>query len=276
MHAVEAHGAKIPAVGLGTWTLEGRHCTDLVRAAIETGYRHIDTAAAYGNEHEVGRGVRASGADRASLFITTKVWWTDIADGDLQRSAEESVDRLGLDAVDLLLIHWPNPRITVEESIRALNDAKKRGLARHIGVSNFPTALLEEATRFSEAPLVCDQVEYHPCLGQKKVKAFCDSHAMAMVSYCPLFRGGRLFGEKAVREAAKRHGRTPAQIILRWHVQQPGVACIPRTRRPERLAENISIFDFELSGEEMNAVSALAVKNIRICDFGFSPEWDEA
>lgn len=275
MHAVEAHGASIPAIGLGTWTLEGSHCADLVAAAIGAGYRHIDTAAMYGNERAVGAGIRASGIDRGELFVTTKVWWTDIAEGDLQQSAENSRDRLGLDKVDLLLIHWPNPRIRLEESIAALNDARKKGLARHIGVSNFPTALLEKAVRLSPAPLICDQVEYHPCLAQRKVKAFCENHGMAMVSYCPLFRGGNLSAEKAVADAAGRHGKTPAQIVLRWHVQQPGVVCIPRTRRVERLSENISIFDFALSEAEMAAISALSARNVRICNFGFSPQWDE-
>lgn len=275
MHSVEANGASIPALGMGTWTLEGDACSDLVADALALGYRHIDTAASYGNEEAVGNGLRASGVARNDIFVTTKVWWTDIAADDLRRSAEASLKRLGLDAVDLLLIHWPNPAVPLEESIGALNRAKADGLARHIGVSNFPTALLARALELSQAPLVANQVENHPYLDQRKVHAACRRAGMAMVSYCPLHRGGGLFEEPAVQAAAAAHGKTPGQIVLRWHVQQEGVVAIPRTTRKERLAENAAIFDFALSGEEMAAITALRGHGKRICDFGFSPQWDD-
>jgi diketogulonate reductase-like aldo/keto reductase len=274
MHSVEANGAAIPALGLGTWTLEGRECARLVEDALSIGYRHLDTAAMYGNEDAVGQGLRASGAERDEVFITTKVWWTDIGADDLRRSAEASLKRLGLDDVDLLLIHWPNPKIDLAESIGALNKAKADGLARHIGVSNFPTALLAQALELSEAPLVANQVENHPYLDQRKVHAACRAAGMAMVSYCPLARGGDLFGQPVIAAAAKAHGKTPGQVILRWHVQQDGVVAIPRTTKRERLAENADIFDFALSDAEMDAISALRSKNQRICDYGFSPKWD--
>jgi diketogulonate reductase-like aldo/keto reductase len=276
MHSVNANGAAIPALGLGTWTLKGEHCAEMVTEALAIGYRHVDTAASYDNEAAVGSGLRASGVGRDNVFITTKVWWTDIAPGDLERSAESSLKRLGLDQVDLLLIHWPNPRIPLEGSIKALNNAKRSGLARHIGVSNFPTAMLSQAIALSDAPLVANQVEHHPYLGQTKVLGACREAGMAMVSYCPLSRGGSLFEEKAVTEAARRHSKTPGQVVLRWHVQQDGVVAIPRTNRLARLAENFAIFDFALSDAEMAAVSALARPNSRICDFDFSPQWDAA
>ena len=276
MHRIKANGADIPAIGMGTWTLKGDQCAELVTAAIDVGYRHIDTAAMYANEDAVGRGIAGSGIARDDIFVTTKVWWTDIAPGDLERSAEQSLARLGLDHVDLLLIHWPNPRVPVADSIGALNRVRERGLARNIGVSNFTTALLDEALRASDAPLVADQVEYHPMLNQDKVHAACRKAGMAMVSYCPLYRGGALFDRPEIVGPARRLGKAPAQIVLRWHVQQDGVVAIPRTTRRERLAENLAVFDFELDAAEMDAISALSSANSRICDFEFSPRWDAA
>lgn len=276
MHSVNANGASIPALGLGTWTLRGDACAQLVSDALSIGYRHVDTARMYHNEAEVGAGLRASGIAREELFVTTKVWPSDIAPGDLERSAEASLKDLGLDQVDLLLIHWPNPRVALEGSIKALNAAKRMGLARHIGVANFPTGLLAEAIALSDAPLVANQVEYHPYLDQSKVLTMCRASGLAMVSYCPLFRDGGLFEERAVQEAAVRHGKTPGQIVLRWHVQQENVAAIPRTTKKERLAENIAIFDFVLSDAEMAAISALTIQNKRLCNDTFAPEWDAA
>lgn len=276
MHRIKANGADIPAIGMGTWTLKGDQCAELVAAAIDVGYRHIDTAAMYANEDAVGRGIAGSGIARDDIFVTTKVWWTDIAPGDLERSAEQSLARLGLDHVDLLLIHWPNPRVPVADSIGALNRVRERGLARNIGVSNFTTALLDEALRASDAPLVADQVEYHPMLNQDKVHAACRKAGMAMVSYCPLYRGGALFDRPEIVGPARRLGKAPAQIVLRWHVQQDGVVAIPRTTRRERLAENLAVFNFELDAAEMDAISALSSANSRICDFELSPRWDAA
>ena len=276
MHSVAANGAMIPSLGVGTWTLKGELCAEIVSHALSVGYRHIDTASIYRNEADVGAGLRASGIPRADVFVTTKVWWTDIAAGDLERSAEASLKRLGLDQVDLLMIHWPNPRIPLEGSIKALNAVKRSGLARHIGVSNFPSGLLAQALSLSDAPLVANQVEYHPYLDQSKVLSACRRAGMAMVSYCPLYRGGGLFEEQAVRSAASRHGKSPGQVVLRWHVQQQGVVAIPRTTKKERLAENMAIFDFALSEDEMSAISALSRQGSRICDDSFAPEWDPA
>lgn len=275
MNSIDANGARIPAIGLGTWTLKGRSCSELVEHALAVGYRHVDTAAAYGNEEEVGSGIRASGIPRNDLFLTTKVWPSDLAPGDFMKSAEASLKRLGLDQVDLLLIHWPNPEIPLKGTVEALNKARREGLTRHVGVANFTIGLLAEARGLSEAPLVCDQVEYHPYLDQRKVLDACRAAGMAMVSYCPLHRGGDLLEEEVVKDAAAAHGVTPGQVVLRWHVQQDGVIAIPRTSKMERLAENIGIFGFALSDAEMQAVSALSGKNSRLCDFDFSPEWDQ-
>ncbi len=276
MHRVNANGARIPAIGLGTWTLRGTACARMVETALDVGYRHVDTAIMYENEAAVGEGLRASHVAREDIFLTSKVWYTDIAEGKLQRAAEASVKRLGVDYLDLLLIHWPNPRIPLAESIGALNAVRRSGLARNIGVSNFTLPLLAEAITLSEVPPACNQVEYHPYLDQSKLLAACRAAGMAMVSYCPLYRGGPLFLEPAVAAAAQAHGRTPAQIVLRWHIQQEGVAAIPRTTRPERLAENLAVLDFALSDAEMAAISRLRAANERICDFDFAPKWDAA
>ena len=274
MKMINANGANIPGIGLGTWTLKDEEATRLVAHALDGGYRHIDTAAMYANEKAVGAGLRASSVAREEIFITTKVWYTDIADGDLQRSAEASLERLDIDDVDLLLIHWPSTDVPLADSIRALNEVKEYGLARNIGVSNFPVALLERAISLSDSPLACNQVEYHPFLDQSAVLRACRAHGMALVSYCPLCRGSELFDQPAVRSAAVKYNRTSAQIVLRWHVQQDSVAAIPRSQTPDRIIENLDVFNFELTGDEMAAINALRARNTRICEFDFSPSWD--
>ena len=275
MHTVNANGANIPAIGLGTWTLKGDECADLVQAAIETGYRHIDTAAMYDNEQDVGRGIARSGLARDDLFVTTKVWHSNLAAKDFRRSAEQSLDRLGLEQVDLLLIHWPSPTVPLAETIAALDAARDDGLTRNIGVSNFPTALLSEAVSLSKHPLAVNQVEYHPNIDQTKVLTACRAAGTAMVSYCPLGRGLDILRQKPIADAAAAHGRTPGQIVLRWHVQQEGVIAIPRTTKRERLAENLDIDGFQLTDAEMASISAMCSANNRICDFEFSPAWDD-
>ncbi len=276
MQIVTGNGAKIPAIGLGTWTLRDDAATKLVAGALQAGYRHIDTATAYENEAAVGEGLRISEVPRDEIFLTTKVWPTDIAAGDLQRSVEGSLKRLGVDQVDLALIHWPSKTVPLDESIAALNEVRARGLARHIGVSNFTVALVEAAVALSEHPLACNQVEHHPFLDQDRVMAVCRKHGLAVVSYCPLARGTELFAQGPVSEAAARHGKTPAQVVLRWHVQQDGVAAIPRSSHPDRIRENLEVFDFALDAGEVAAIDFLRSRALRICDFEFSPEWDRA
>jgi diketogulonate reductase-like aldo/keto reductase len=276
MKIIEANGARMPALGFGTWTLNGEQCVDMVSRAIQTGYRHIDTAAKYENEEAVGEGIRASGIARSEIFLTTKVWFTDIGDGALQRSAEASLKRLGVDQVDLLLIHWPSREVSVEESVKALNDAASQGYARHIGLSNHTTSQMEKAVQVSGQPIICNQVEYHPCLNQDLVLEACRKYGMAMTSYCPLYRGGELMSHPAITGPAEAHGKSPAQIVLRWHMQQQNVAAIPRTSSPSHMEQNFQVFDFELTPAEMDAIMALRSKADRICDFDFSPDWDNA
>src|SRR6478752_7744448 len=189
MRYVEANGAKIPSIGLGTWELRGRPCARIVEQALKFGYRHIDTAQVYENEREVGEGVRASGVRRDEIFLTTKIWTNHFAPHDLERSTKESLVRLRLPEVDLLLLHWPNPRVPLSETLDALAHVRKLGMARHIGVSNFTVALMEEAVAKCPAPLICNQVEYHPYLDQARVREACARHDIALVAYSPLAKG---------------------------------------------------------------------------------------
>ncbi len=252
---LEANGAKIPTLGLGTWNLRGEACASVVADACRLGYRHFDTAAMYDNEADVGRGLRASAIARDEIFLTTKVWRSDIGAGDLQRSAEASLRRLRMAEVDLLLIHWPNPAIPMRESIAALCDAKRRGLARHIGVSNFPAPMLREAVALASEPLVADQCEYHPRLDQTPLIGLCRALDVAFVAYRPLGKGVGLDEPLLIRVGAA-HGVSAAQVVLRWHVQQ-GLVAIPKAGRRAHLEANLAIFDFALSDLEMAEISTL-------------------
>src|SRR3984885_429179 len=265
MQTIEANGAKIPAIGLGTWELRGRACARLVEQAVRLGYRHIDTAQVYENEREVGEGLRASGCRRDDVFVTTKVWTTHFAPNDLERSTKESLTKLHLSEVDLLLLHWPNPRVPLQETLGALAHVRKLGLTRHIGVSNFTVSLIEQAVAACPEPLVCDQVEFHPYLDQTKVRDACHRHGMAVVAYSPVAKG-KVKNDATLAAIGQGHGKSAAQVCLRWLVQQ-NVSAIPRTSRLERLSENIDIFDFELSEEEMRAISAMGNAKGRLTEF---------
>jgi 2,5-diketo-D-gluconate reductase B len=271
MQAVEAKGFKIAIVGLGTWALRGRECARLVEQAIHIGYRHIDTAQMYDNEREVGEGVRASGK-RSEVMVTTKVQPTLLTPRDLERSVKESLARLRLDVIDLLLIHWPNPRVPLAETLGAMAKMKREGYTRAIGVSNFTVALLDEAEKLTSEPLVCNQVECHPFLDQDKVIAACRKHGMAVVAYSPIARG-QAKGDELLERIGKAHGKSAAQVCLRWLTQQ-GIAVIPRTAKIERLEENFAILDFDLSDAEMKEIAGLARRGGRIVDWTWSPKWD--
>ncbi|MEL6967748.1 MAG: aldo/keto reductase [Pseudomonadota bacterium] len=276
MHTLTANGANIPALGLGTWELRGDTCSHIVEQAVRGGYTHIDTAIMYDNETAVGAGIRASGVARDDLFVTTKVWPTDVTEASFLNAVEGSLRRLEMDAVDLLLIHWP-PK-TAEPTVWAhlLNSAADRGLTRNIGVSNFNIAQINAMVAASERPIACNQVENHPYLDQRRLRAACAANGIALIAYCPIYRGGPMFEEPAVLQAAATHAKTPAQIVLRWHVQHGGAGAIPKTATPGRLVENKAIFDFALSDSEMAAITALTLANKRLCDFEFSPVWDAA
>lgn len=272
MHLIEAKGCRIPAVGLGTWQLSGRECVRLVEQAIRLGYRHFDTAQMYGNEREIGEGVRASGIKREEVFVVTKVAPDNLAPRPLERSVKESIGHLRLGEIDLLLLHWPNKGVPLKDTIDALCNVKREGLARHIGVSNYTVALLDEADTLSEGRLVCNQFECHPFIDQSKVLAACRKHDMAPIAYTPIARGGAR-RDATLQAVGKRYGKSAAQVSLRYLVQR-GIGVIPRTSKVERLAENIAIFDFELSEDEMAEIAKLASPGGRIVDWAWSPQWD--
>lgn len=275
MEYVNANGTNIPALGFGTFELEPNDAEAMTTHALKTGYRHIDTAQMYKNEEAVGRGIKQSGVARNDFFLTTKIWQKAFADGDLQRTAEKCLARLDTDHVDLLLLHWPNPDIPLAETIGALNDVRERGLARNIGISNFTTSLIEQAVELSNAPLVCNQVEYHPYLNQQPVKNVLDQHGMALTAYCPLAQG-QVFKEETLNRIGKAHGKNGGQIALRWLLQQDRVIAIPRSTKPEHVESNFDVFDFELTAEQMSEISALQSNNGRIISPSFAPEWDNA
>jgi diketogulonate reductase-like aldo/keto reductase len=269
---VQAKGAAIPILGLGTWDLRARTCARIVEQALRLGYRHIDTAQAYENEREVGEGVRAGGIAREEIFITTKVWWTNFSAGALEKSVTESLRRLKFPFVDLLLLHWPNSSVPLRETIGALCKVKRKGLTRHIGVSNFTTALVEEAVALADEPIVNNQIELHPYIDQSRVIAACRKRGISVTAYSPIARGA-IKGDTVLEKIGRAYGKTAAQICLRYLIQQ-GIIVIPRTSRVERLIENFEIFDFELSAVEMAAIAQLASPAARQVDPSWAPAWD--
>jgi 2,5-diketo-D-gluconate reductase B len=271
---LEPKNVRFPALGLGTWELRGRQCARIVEQAVRLGYRHFDTAQMYGNERDVGDGIRASGIKRDEVFVVTKVAPDNLAPTLLVRSVKESVGALRLGEIDLLLLHWPNKGLPLAETIDALVSVKRDGFVRNIGVSNYTVALIEEASRLSGERLVCNQFEYHPYLDQSKVLAYCRKMGLIFTAYCPLARG-RMFSDPVLTEIARAHGKTIAQIALRWLVQQGDIAPIPRSSNPERIAQNLDIFGFSLSAEEMKKIGALKRPDGRIANpAGRAPAWD--
>jgi diketogulonate reductase-like aldo/keto reductase len=276
MKNVSANGADIPAIGLGTWELRGDECAKLVETALRNGYTHIDTAQMYQNEREVGAGIRASGVDRDSLFVTTKIWPDNYASDDFARAVDERLALLDCGTLDLLLLHWPPRAVSMAEAVAGLNKAKQSGLARHIGISNFTVAQVEEAVGLSEQPLVCNQIEYHPLINQDKVRAACARHGLAVTAYCPIARN-KVADEPVIRDIAQRHDASPAQIALAWLAGHGDVISIPRSSRPERLADNLKALEVSLNDDEMAEISALKARNMRLVDpEGVRPEWDQA
>jgi diketogulonate reductase-like aldo/keto reductase len=269
---VTSAGARIPAIGLGTWDLRGRICARVVEQALRLGYRHIDTAEMYGNELEVGEGLRASGVGRDDVFITTKVWQDHLAPADFERATKESLVRLRLPNVDLLLIHWPSPRVPLSETMGALCRMKQAGFTRHVGISNFTVPLIEKAVRLASEPLVTNQIEWHPYLDQSKVVAICRRHGLSVTAYSPIARG-RAGSDAQLQRIGLRHGKTAGQVSLRFLVQE-GAVVIPRTSKRERLGENMAIFDFELDPVEMDEIRALANRGGRVVDWSGAPNWD--
>jgi 2,5-diketo-D-gluconate reductase B len=270
MRALEIQGTTIPKLGFGTWQIEGPECQQAVEDALAIGYRHIDTARAYGNEREVGRGLAAGGVPRQEFFLTTKIWREEYAPDDLRRAAEDSLRNLQVDCIDLLLLHWPNPDFALEETLGALVALRDDGLILHLGVSNFPVGMLREALEI--APVFADQVEFHPFLSQDALVDLAAEQDFMVTAYSPLARG-RVPRDPTLREIGEAHGKTAGQVALRWLLDKPQVCAIPKASSHERRLENFEVFDFELSDDERAAIEDLP-KDGRVIDPGFGPEWD--
>ena len=260
----------IPKLGFGTWRITGDACVEAVRDALELGYDHVDTARAYGNEAQVGQALHDSGRNRDDVFITTKLWYSDLSAIGVHDQLEESLRDLRTEYVDLLLIHWPDRRIPPAETLTAMLDAREAGRVRHLGVANFPSAMLREA--LEHAPLLCNQVEYHPYLGQPQILELARERDLVVTAYSPLAQG-EVLRDPVIGEIAESHRRTPAQVVLRWLLDQPNVAAVPKAASREHRAANLEIFDFELTDEQRGRIAGLE-RGHRTIDPSWAPDWD--
>ena len=248
-------GHAIPVLGLGVWQVPpGRVTREAVRYALQLGYRHVDTARIYGNEGDVGQALRESGVPREEVFVVTKLWNQDHGLARARRAFEDSLAVLGLDYVDLFLIHWPVERRR-QESWKALEEFKREGRARSIGVSNYTARHLDELLDSAEIPPAVNQVEFHPYLLQRGLLEHCRAHGIVLTAYSPLAHGEGL-EDPALGAIAARHGRTAAQVMIRWAIQH-GTSVIPKSARRERINENALVFDFALSDDEMRQIDSL-------------------
>jgi 2,5-diketo-D-gluconate reductase B len=257
---IDTQGARMPALGFGTWQLTGRACREGVADAIDIGYRHIDTARMYRNEREVGQGLRDAGIARDEVFIVTKLWNDELRAERVAQAVPDSLDRLELAWIDLLLIHWPNPSVPLADTLAAMVAQRDAGRVRHIGVSNFDAGELQRAMAL--APVLADQVQFSPYDDNQSVLDVARPAGVVTTAYTPIAKG-RVNREPAIVEIAGRHGKTPVQVTLRWLVQQPLVAAIPKAARPEHRRSNFDIFDFELTDEEMAAIGGIGRRSGR-------------
>ncbi len=248
MEYQKIRGVQVPSLGLGTYRLSGEECARAVERALSLGYRHIDTAQMYDNEGEVGRGIQSSGIAREDIFLVTKVRTSAFSHDRTIRSTRESLRKLGTDYVDLLLMHWPNPSVPLEETLGAMRELQEEGSVRYIGVSNFPPSMVEEAAQ--HATIFCNQVEYHPYKAQDELLEQAGEMDYLLTAYSPVARG-RVLNDRTLEEIGEAYGKTSAQVALRWLTQQQKVAAIPKATSEDHLESNLDVFDFELSEEEM-------------------------
>jgi diketogulonate reductase-like aldo/keto reductase len=264
----------IPLLGYGTYPLTGAECRDGVAMALDLGLRHIDTAQLYDNEKDVGQAIAKSGIKRDEIFLVTKIARDNLGRRHFTHSLEDSLDKLAVDYVDLLLIHWPPDEENFDSAIDSLCIAKASGMAKAVGVSNFTIPLMRRAAKRASQPLINNQVEFHPLLDQSRVRAEAEKLGIVLSAYSPLGRGAVL-KDATVQEVAKRLGRPPSEIALRWIVQQ-GVVALPMTTKRENAKSNMRVFDFELSPAEMEKLSEASKQNRRlISPTGWAPQWDK-
>ena len=269
--------ANIPVLGLGTWQSTGQDCVEVVSKALKMGYEHIDTAQAYDNEKEVGQGIKQSGVSRDKFFLTTKIFPDDMKfePEKLVAAAKRSLEDLDTDYIDLLLLHWPDDRVPLSETIPALCELQKQGLTRNIGVSNFNIANIIEAEKYADVPIVVNQVEFHPFIKQKTLQTFLNNHHILLEAYSPLARGD-VFDNDIMKEIADKHNVTPAQISLAWILSDKHRIAIPKTSNPDHLQGNLAAIKVQLSADDIKKIDSLARADGRkIKHPDYSPEWDD-
>jgi 2,5-diketo-D-gluconate reductase B len=264
----------MPKLGLGTYRMKGAECREAVERALSLGYRHLDTAEMYDNEEAVGAALAGARLPRDDVHVTTKVWWANLAPDAIRRALETSLAKLQTDHVDLYMIHWPAPDMDLPAALETLTRLKEEGLTRAIGVCNFPVALLRQAVEQVGAPVVVNQVEYHVLLSQDAVLGYARAHDVAVTAYCPIAQG-RLADHEELGVIARKHGATAAQIALKWLIDQPGVAAIPKASRRESQVANLEALKIELDDADRAGIAALP-KGQRMVNPGFAPVWDRA
>ncbi len=272
MQTLTVPGLTMPKLGLGTFRLTGEACTLAVLGALARGYRHIDTAKMYGNEAEVGAALAQTAVPRSAIHVTTKIWPDSYAPDAMRRSVETSLEALQIDEIDLLLLHWPTPEMNLPQALETLMTLRDRGLARAIGVSNFSVALLRRTVEEIGAPIVCNQIEYHALLGRPAILEYAAAHGLAVTAYCPLARG-RLSDYPELQALARKHNATPEQIGLKWLLDQPGVAAIPKAGRGTSQQANLDAQALTLDDEDRAVIAALP-KDVRLVNPGWPMEWD--
>ncbi|PWC50300.1 2,5-didehydrogluconate reductase [Azospirillum sp. TSA6c] len=274
MQTVKANGAEIPALGFGVFRMSDEEVERVVPAALEAGFRHFDTAQIYRNEAALGRTLQAAGARRDELFLTTKVWVDKYSPGPFAASVDESLEKLKVDRVDLLLLHWPADQVAIAEQIEMLNAAQAAGKTRFIGVSNQNIAQLRESVQRSQAPIVTNQIEVHPYLDQSAMAAAAKELGVAITAYYAM-ADGKVPRDPELQRIGAKHGKTAAQVTLRWLIQL-GHIVLSKTAKPERVPENFALFDFVLDDGDMAAIATLAQPNGRIVSpAGLAPAWDK-
>jgi 2,5-diketo-D-gluconate reductase B len=273
MDALKTQGISLPRLGFGTFRMPGDGCQPVVESALELGYRHIDTAEMYQNEESVGAAITASGVSRAKLHITTKVWHENLTPDGIQRSFDASIKKLGVDYVDLYMVHWPSRDMNLPVVLEAMQTLLERGLTRAIGVCNFNLKLLKNAVEEVQAPIACLQIEYHPFLDQSKVLTYLRGKGIPLVAYAPLAQG-RAASDPVLERIGAKYNVSAAQITIAWLLDQEGVVTIPKAQRRESQLQNLSAQSIKLDDQDRAAIAALP-KNQRYVTPPFSPNWDE-
>jgi 2,5-diketo-D-gluconate reductase B len=272
MEHLQTQGISLPRLGLGTSRMQGDACRVAVESALALGYRHIDTAEMYGNEEAIGAAIAASRLPRKDLHVTAKVWHENLAPDAIRRAFDASLKKLWLDHVDLYLVHWPSRRMKLPEIFETLLKLREDGRTRAIGVANFNLALLKTVVEEIQAPIACNQIEYHVMLDQTPVRRYLAAKSIPLVAYCPLAQG-KVASDPTLLTIGRKHGASAAQVALKWLLDQDGVAAIPKASRPESQKANLDALHVGLDDEDLKAIAALP-KDKRCVNPGFAPAWD--